>query len=191
MKFKLTEGVVKSAAEYMSIQVKGQLTAKHTRTKIRATWQKIGKNKWQIKEAVRGKFRSNYVASGNLVNSVKPYSDGLEFGVEMDIYGDAIRLGRKPWQGAKGKGDKGIPKDSIKSWAKLKGFRPRDLKSGQFIQNNEKNRKAMLFMMNRKIKYFGIEPYDFLTMPRRVTLDKFRARINDAVKQDLINNTKQ
>lgn len=191
MKFKLTEGVVKSAAEYMSVQVKGQLTAKHTRTKIRAEWKKVGSNSWQPVKVLKSKFRGNYVASGNLVNSIKPYSQGLEFGVEMDWYGEGIRLGRQPWQGAKWKGNKGIPVDTIKSWAKLKGFRPRDLKSGQFIQNNEKNRKAMLFMMNRKIKYFGIEPYDFLTMPRRVTLDKFRAKINDAVKQDLINNTKQ
>lgn len=191
MKFKLTEAVVKGASEYMSVQVKGQLTAKHTRTKIRAFWTKVGKNGWQIKEAVKSKFRGNYVATGNLVNSVKPFSQGLEFGVEMDLYGDAIRLGRQPWQGAKGKGNKGIPIDAMKSWAKVKGFRPRDLKTGQFIQNNEKNRKAMAFLMNRKIKYFGIEPYDFLTMPRRVTLDKFRAKITEAVKQDLINNTKQ
>jgi len=187
MKYKKTEGIIKEAADYFASQTQLQLKAKHPRTTIRANWKRVG-NDWEPANPVKKKVRANYVASGNLVRSIKPIAEGLEFGVEYDQYGDAIRLGRKPWPGAKGRGDKGIPKSRMHEWTKMKGLRPRDLKTGSFEKNTPSNRRAMGYLMNRKIKHFGIEPFDFVQMPRRVTLDKYRANIAKAVSEDIKDN---
>jgi hypothetical protein len=45
------------------------------------------------------------------------------------------------------------------------------------------NRKSMSFMINRKIKWFGIEPFDFVKMPRTYTMDKYRVKITEAVSK--------
>jgi hypothetical protein len=74
---------------------------------------------------------------------------------------------------------------------KMKRLRPKDPSSGQFIKNTESNRKAMSFMINRKIKHFGIEPFDFIKMPRTYTMDKYRVKITEAVRQDITNNLKR
>jgi hypothetical protein len=42
--------------------------------------------------------------------------------------------------------------------------------------------------MKRKIKNFGIEPFDFIKMTRRATLAKYRDEIAAAVKKDIQNN---
>ena len=184
-KYKLTEEVVKEAANYMAKAAQLTLQAKHTRTAIRANWKKVGDG-WQPINVNKQKLRANYVASGNLVRSIKPIAEGLEFGIEFDSYGQRIIDGRQPF--GKNKGGKGIPPSTLNEWMKMKRLRPKDPKSGQFIKNTESNRRAMSFMINRKIKHFGIEPFDFVKMPRTYTLDKFRQKITDAVKQDITNN---
>ena len=184
MKYKITEGVVKEAADFMAKAVRLTLQAKHPRTAIRASWKKTGGG-WQPVNVVKQKVRANYVASGTLVKSIEPFVNKLEFGVEYNQTGEFLRQGRQPF--GKNKGGKGIPVNSMHQWAKMRGLRLRDLKNNQFIENSEKNRKAMSFMMNRKIKYFGIEPFDFLKMPRVYTLDKFRVKIIESVKQDIQN----
>jgi hypothetical protein len=183
MKFNITKKVVDEASEYMVQQVKYELQAKRPRTNIRATWKKVGSD-WQPTSVRKTKSSRNYVASGNLVNSVQPISNtGLEFGVTFAWYGQAIINGRQPW--GKWKGDKGIPPNVLNKWISQRNIKPRDTK-GKFVGNKAKS--AMSFMMNRKIKYFGIEPFDFVTMPRKVTMNKFLPQIKEAVKQDIINN---
>lgn len=185
MKYKLTEAVVSRAADYFASQAKLELQAKRPRMKIRANWKKVGSG-WQPINVRKGTMRSNFVASGNLVRSLQGWTQGLEFGVEMDWYGQMVINGRQPE--GKNKGGKGIPVDKMSQWAKMKGLKPRDVKTGQLLKNNSENRNAMNFMMNRKIKHFGIEPFDFIKMPRRVTLDKYRDEIAAAVKKDIENN---
>lgn len=185
MKYTLTEQAVKKASEYYANQVQGNLKAKHTRTKVRANWQKVGGG-WQPINVKKSKFRGNLIASGNLYRSVKPLSNQLEFGVQMDWYGEMIRVGRKPM--GKVRGGKGIPIDKMSSWAKMKGLKARDVKTGQILKQTESNKKAMSFMMNRKVKYFGIEGVDFIKYPRLVTTDRFKQIFTDTVKQDIINN---
>jgi hypothetical protein len=183
MKYNETKKVVDEASEYMAQQVKYQLQAKRPRTNIRATWKRVGSD-WQPTSVRKTKSSRNYVASGNLVKSVQPISNtGLEFGVTFAWYGQAIINGRQP--AGKWKGGKGIPVETMNKWIQQRGIRPRNAK-GQFVGN--KGKESMSFMMNRKIKYFGIEPFDFVTMPRKVTMNKFLPAIKDAVKQDIINN---
>lgn len=186
MKYKLTEAVVSRAADYFASQAKLELQAKRPRLKLRAKWVKVG-NSWEpAGPPQRSTTRRNAVASGNLVRSLQGWTQGLEFGVQMDWYGQAVIDGRQPE--GKNRGGKGIPPDKMSQWSKMKGLKPRDIKTGQLLKNSPSNRKAMNFMMNRKIKHFGIEPFDFIKMPRRVTLDKYRDEIAAAVKKDIENN---
>ena len=45
----------------------------------------------------------------------------------------------------------------------------------------------MKFLMNRKIKHFGIEPFDFLSKATVSTNFKFKQELEQAVKQDIQN----
>ena len=187
--YKNTEKVLKAAADFFASQARLELKATRPRTAIRADWKKVG-NGWQVVGVRKQKFRAPYVASGNLVNSIKPISRGLEFGISMDWYGQAIIKGRKPWPNAEFKGDKGIPLATMKSWATMKKMKPKDPATGKFLENSDKNKRAMQFMMNRKIKHFGIEPFDFRAIAYQTTMSKYRDKINDAVKQDIENQIK-
>jgi hypothetical protein len=40
-------------------------------------------------------------------------------------------------------------------------------------------------MMNRKIKYFGIEPFPFVTQARQQILPSFNKALTQAMKQDI------
>jgi hypothetical protein len=186
MKYNATEKIVKKAANYFATLAALELSAKRPKLGIRATWKKVGKQWEPAGPPKRITIRGNSVASGNLLRSLRGWSQGLEFGVEMDWYGQAVINGRQPE--GKYRGGKGIPSDKLSSWAKMKNIKPRNIKTGQFIKNNDSNRKGMVFAMNRKIKHFGIEPFDFIKMPRRATLAKYRDEIAAAVKKDIQNN---
>jgi len=97
--------------------------------------------------------------------------------------------GRQPF--GKNKGGKGIPPSTLREWGKMRNLRPKDPKSGQFIKNTESNRKAMFFMMNRKIKHFGIEPFPFVTMARTEILPSFNKALTKAMAQDIKNRFKR
>lgn len=170
-------------AAYLAAQSILELTAKRPRTAIRSSWEKVGDG-WKPVAPQKKVFRGNYVASGNLVKSIRPFSDGLEFGITALWYAEAIRAGRQPWPNWKFKGNKYIPPDAMKEWTEIKRLRPRNVKTGQFIANTEKNRNAMRFMMNRKIRYFGIEPFDFKQIAQRTTMAKFKPLIDAAIKKD-------
>jgi len=43
----------------------------------------------------------------------------------------------------------------------------------------------MRFMMNRKIKYFGIEPFPFVSTARQQILPSFNKALTQAMKQDI------
>lgn len=179
-----TEKLLVKVADFYAAQARLELQAKRPRTAIRASWKKVGTG-WQVVGVRKQKYRAPFVASGNLVKSIQPIAKGMEFGIKMDWYGDAIRKGRKPWPDAKFNGDKGIPLTTMKSWAQMKRLRPKDPESGQFLPPNDKNKRAMQFMINRKIKHFGIEPFDFQSIALKTTLSKYRDDINKAIKQDI------
>lgn len=183
MKYPLTELVIQKAANFMAQQVRYELMAKRPRVSIKAKWKKNG-SEWQPTSVNKTKITKNFVASGNLMKSVQPIANGLEFGVDYAWYGRAIIEGREPW--GKFKGGKGIPVDTMNKWIQQRRLRPRN--NGKFIGNSDKNKRAMAFMMNRKIKHFGIEPFNFVKMPRQVTIDRFLPQIKDAIKQDIQNS---
>ena len=186
IKYTNTEQVAQQMANFYASQARLELEAKHTRTAIRAKWKKVGSD-WQPVNVTKQKVKANYVASGNLVRSIKPFVDGMEFGITMDWYGEAIRTGRQPWPSGKFRGGMGIPTRAMEQWIMNKRLRPRNPESGQFLKNTRANKKAMGFMMNRKIKHFGIEPFDFLKKATVSTNFKFKKALEDAVKKDIQN----
>ena len=65
----------------------------------------------------------------------------------------------------------------------MKRIQPRDMGTGRFKGKADEN--AMRFMMNRKIKYFGIEPFPFVTQARQQILPSFNKALTQAMSQDI------
>jgi hypothetical protein len=185
VKWKNSEELAEDMSEFFAKQARIELQAKHTRTSIRGSWKKVG-NKWRAVGSRRKTFRGNYVASGRLVNSIQPERKGTNIAISMLWYAQAIEEGRKPWRGAGFKGGKGLKPSVIDKWTRRKGFRPRD-KDGQFIANNDRNRKAQGFLMNRKIKNFGIEPFPFVDTAQDSTIAVFERRLKKMAQEDIQN----
>ena len=129
----------------------------------------------RLVSATKKTFRGNYVASGELVNSIQAEPNGLTLGITMNKTADYVQKGRKP--------GKGIPLDSMRNWTKMKRIQPRDLSTGKF--KSKANAEGMRFMMNRKIKYFGITPFPFVTEARQQILPSFNKALAKAMKQDI------
>ena len=47
--------------------------------------------------------------------------------------------------------------------------------------------RSMAFLMNRKIKWFGIEPTHFFSEPEEQARDKYEAKIIEAFEEDIAN----
>jgi len=179
-KYPLASKVMEEMTDFFVDQMKLELLAKRKRESIRASWKRVG-NGWQPKSVEKKSYKGNYVASGNLLKSIKPSGAGLMWQVSMASYGNYVAQGRP-----KGKG---IPVSAMKGWIKDKKIKPRNLDNGQFINQSSKNMNAMSFMMNRKIKYFGIKPFDFIGIAKDSTTYKYKSKLSKAFRQDIINNT--
>jgi hypothetical protein len=174
--------VYKEMADLWSDQMAISLRAKRKRVSVRAKWKKVGSG-WQPISNTKKTFRANYVASGQLVNSIQVSGSGFNLSVDMASYAQFIIDGRSPM--GKAKGGKGIPISTMKDWAKTRKIRPRDMETGQFIPNTAANQKSMRFMMNRKIKHFGIEPYDFTKITKEYVLQEYKPELVKALKKDI------
>ena len=89
---------------------------------------------------------------------------------------------------------KGIPPAILEAWIRKKGIRPQNLKSGGFRkskaskkkdQEGDKNVKALAFMMNRKIKFFGIEANPFMTRALAFAQPKLAEELGEAYAKDI------
>ena len=178
--FKNSEAVVAEYSNKWAVAARMMLEVKRPRTSIRAKWKKVGEG-WTPISVTKKTFRGNYVASGQLVNSIQPNPNGMTLGITMNKTGDYVQRGRKP--------GKGIPLDSMRNWTKMKRIQPRDLSTGKF--KSKATAESMRFMMNRKIKHFGIEPFPFVTMARTEILPSFNKALTKAMAQDIKNRFKR
>lgn len=178
--FKNSEAVVAEYSQKWAVAARLLLEVKRPRTSIRAKWKKVGEG-WTPVSVTKKTFRGNYVASGELVNSIQASPKGLTLGITMNKTADYVQNGRKP--------GKGIPLDSMRNWTKMKRIQPRDLSTGKF--KSKATAESMRFMMNRKIKHFGIEPFPFVTMSRTEILPKFNKALTKAMAQDIKNRFKR
>jgi hypothetical protein len=78
---------------------------------------------------------------------------------------------------------KGIPIKAMQQWIKDKKIKPRD-DGGKFSKTS---RETMGFLMNRKIKYFGIEGFDFVEPARKDVLKRYSGALTKAIKKDILN----
>jgi len=179
--FKNSEQVVAEYSNKWAIACRSMLEIKRPRTSIRAKWKKVGAGWEPVGPPTKKTFRGNYVASGQLVNSIQAAPKGLDIGIKMARYGEAIVLGRAPM--GKSRGGKGIPLDSMRNWTKMKRIQPRDLSTGKFKSNA--TAESMRYLMNRKIKHFGIEPFPFVTMARQEILPSFNKALSKAMATDI------
>jgi hypothetical protein len=178
--FKNSEAVVAEYSNKWAVAARMMLEVKRPRTSIRAKWKKVGEG-WTPISVTKKTFRGNYVASGQLVNSIQPNPNGMTLGITMNKTGDYVQNGRKP--------GKGIPLESMRNWTKMKRIQPRDLSTGKF--KSKATADGMRFAMNRKIKHFGIEPFPFVTMARTEILPSFNKALTKAMAQDIKNRFKR
>jgi len=178
--FKNSEAVVAEYSNKWAVAARMMLEVKRPRTSIRAKWKKVGEG-WTPISVTKKTFRGNYVASGQLVNSIQPNPNGMTLGITMNKTADYVQNGRKP--------GKGIPLESMRNWTKMKRIQPRDLSTGRF--KSKATAESMRFMMNRKIKHFGIEPFPFVTMARTEILPSFNKALTKAMAQDIKNRFKR
>lgn len=178
--FKNSEAVVAEYSQKWAVAARLLLEVKRPRTSIRAKWKKVGGG-WTPVSVSKKTFRGNYVASGQLVNSIQPNPQGMTLGITMNKTADYVQNGRKP--------GKGIPINSMRNWTKMKRIQPRDLSTGKF--KSKATAESMRFMMNRKIKHFGIEPFPFVQMSRTEILPKFNKALTKAMEQDIKNRLKR
>lgn len=172
--FKNSEQVVAEYSNKWAIACRAMLELKRPRTSIRAKWKKVGQG-WTPISVTKKTFRGNYVASGQLVNSIQAQPKGLSLGITMNKTADYVQNGRKP--------GKGIPLDSMRNWTKMKRIQPRDLSTGKF--KSKATAESMRYLMNRKIKHFGIEPFPFVTMARQEILPSFNKALTKAMAMDI------
>jgi len=170
-----TEKQIERMAVEFKLQIQGQLRRKRKRVSIRAKWTKDGKT-WKPSKITKSTYTSNYKASGNLIDSVRVEGKGLDWEVIMLPYSYYVINGRK-----KGKG---IPIKAMQQWIKDKKIKPRQSETGQF---KSMSRKTMGFLMNRKIKYFGIEGFDFVEPARKDVLKRYSGALTKAIKKDILN----
>lgn len=175
MAFANTNRALKEVTDYFANQMQINLGAKVKRKTYRSKWKNGKPYNTRIKS-----IRASHTASGNLIRSITVIKSNIGYAVKMDDYGQYVNDGRK-----KGKG---IPPAQMNKWIKQKSLKPRDLKTGGFIKNGPKQRRAMAILMNRKIKHFGIEPFPFIQTSRETTLYQFKDEIKKATKKDIINN---
>lgn len=169
-----TEKQIERMAVEFKLQIQGQLRRSRKRVSIKAKWTKDGKT-WKPSKITKSTYTSNYKASGNLIDSVKVEGKGLNWEVSMLPYAYYVINGRK-----KGKG---IPIKAMQQWIKDKKIKPRD-EGGKFSKTS---RETMGFLMNRKIKYFGIEGFDFVEPAKKDVLKRYSGALTKAIKKDILN----
>jgi hypothetical protein len=172
--YKNSEQVVAEYSQKWAIAAKNLLSVKRPRTSIRARWKRVGEG-WQPISVQKKTFRGNYVASGQLVNSIQPDPKGLTLGITMNQTAEYVENGRKP--------GKGIPLQSMRNWTKMKRIQPRDLGTGRF--KSKATAESMRYLMNRKIKHFGIEPFPFVAMSKAEILPSFNKALTKAMAKDI------
>ena len=184
-KFPRLEAVLEEMGDFVVKQAKRNLSEKRERINVRAKWKDGRPTSFEFK---KGKRKSS--ASGTLEKSLgydlKETDQGIVIEYRGRSYGLFLDKGRYPFMKSVAQG-KGIPPSAMNRWIEEKRIQPRDLTTGQFIEKTPANMRSMAFLMNRKIKWFGIEPTHFFSEPEEQARDKFEKKIIEAFEEDIAN----
>jgi hypothetical protein len=184
-KFPKLEEVLTEMGEWVVKKAKQNLGAKQARKNVRATWANGRPKGFEFKTS-----RRDLNASGALQKSLgydlKENEQSIVVKYRGLAYGFYLDKGRYPFMKGIAQG-KGIPPSKMKSWIDTRRIQPRDLTTGQFLEKTPSNMRSMAFLMNRKIKWFGIEPTNFFSGPEEEAREKYEQKIIDAFEQDIAN----
>ena len=147
---------------------------------------KINIGKTYTAKNSRGKsYKKRIDNSGKLRNSITSelktrtedgrFSKGFII-FKMLEYGLNVDKGRRA--------GKGVPPQVLIDWIKKKPLRIRDLETGSFVKQTESRVKGLAYVINRKIKKYGIPATNFFTDAYESQEDKFIAEMQEAIAQD-------
>ena len=147
---------------------------------------KINIGKTYTAKNSRGKsYKKRIDNSGKLRNSItselKTRTEDGRFSkgyiiFKMLEYGLNVDKGRRA--------GKGVPPQVLIDWIKKKPLRIRDLETGPFVKQTESRVKGLAYVINRKIKKYGIPATNFFTDAYESQEDKFMAEMQEAIAQD-------
>lgn len=147
---------------------------------------KINIGKTYTAKNSRGKsYKKRIDNSGKLRNSITSelktrtedgrFSKGFII-FKMLEYGLNVDKGRRA--------GKGVPPQVLIDWIKKKPLRIRDLETGSFVKQTESRVKGLAYVINRKIKKYGIPATNFFTDAYESQEDKFIAEMQEAIAKD-------
>jgi len=147
---------------------------------------KINIGKTYTAKNARGKsYKKRIDNSGKLRNSITSelktrtedgrFSKGFII-FKMLEYGLNVDKGRRA--------GKGVPPQVLIDWIKKKPLRIRDLETGSFVKQTESRVKGLAYVINRKIKKFGIPATNFFTDAYESQEQKFIPKMHEAIAQD-------
>ena len=122
-------------------------------------------------------FRGRIEASGNLRNSLKYAINDYTVVFTMAHYGQWVDQGRKP--------GKGMPVKELQKWIRIKPIKPRDLKTNKWIKATPAAINTLSYLINRKIKTFGIAPTYFFSDAFDKYFSQLERGIDGAIELDL------
>ena len=136
------------------------------------------------KKQYKGKINASGALSKSLEYKVKATSNSLRIAFYMNDYGIYIDQGRRAGK---------VPTRIISDWIETKRLRPRQMikrqdgstMMGGFAPNTTANKKAMAFMIARKIKFHGYEKTEFFTESFDKTFNKLERGLTRAVANDI------
>ena len=122
-----------------------------------------------------GKLRNSITSELNTRTEDGRFSKGYII-FKMLEYGLNVDKGRRA--------GKGVPPQVLVDWIKKKPLRIRDLETGSFVKQTESRVKGLAYVINRKIKKYGIPATNFFTDAYESQEDKFMAEMQEAIAQD-------
>lgn len=168
--------VLERFAHNTALNARRALEAKRKKVSIRATWTKAG-GEWKPTSQTRRTYLGNSIASGRLARSLTGQATESAIIFEMDYYGQWIDQGRKPSK-------KFPPPLAMRQYLTDKKIRLRDVGTGRFTKSPEAAKKAVAFLIGRKIKAFGIPATGFFSTIFLRAYDKLPDEIAEALVLD-------
>jgi hypothetical protein len=157
-------------------RAKKELNALKPRKVYRAKWKRGRLKSFQIK-IKQQRADSSGALKNSLQYDVVDTTNGATLVIDSLDYGVYLQEGRLP--------GRGIPPRAMAQYIREKKIRPQDTVNGGFLKKTPQNLKAMAFMMNRKIKYFGIEPNPFMNEAIAFAQPKLAEELSEAYAKDI------
>jgi hypothetical protein len=168
-----TEAQIERMAIAVQEGVRSAIRRPTKKVGVKLKWKKVGDG-WEFKKAGKKTYRSRIKATGNLEQNTKAVKiDTFSWQLQMPYYTYWLINGRK-----KGKG---VPPQILQKWLKVKRIKPRNEK-GRFVKMS---REALGFLINRKIKYYGIDGNDFITPEIEDVERRYKSALTRAVNKDI------